>query len=183
MKLDTKTKKVIFGAAVAMYVAMFVCSILCAIWCYDTRRTMCVAQDTAFAQTQKTHKVVKNIEDCLRILAPVHDGTGRCEWLALRDGTQTGVMENYDVAETKVVSPTMLSKILDKKYYGEQSDVVNSGIYMPTVRLTFESSNGRKVTIVYSFANARFDLYRDNEMVKRGMLFECDELESMLEAL
>jgi len=126
---------------------------------------------------------MKSIGKCLEVLAPAKDTKGKCEWLALKDSAQAGIMENYYVEETKEIPAEKLQKILDQHFYIEAGDVVNTGIYMPIARVSYVAANGKIVVLVYSFANSQVNLYRNNEMVKKAMLYNPNELIGLLESI
>lgn len=186
MKFEGKTKKALFIAAAIIYVAMFVCAVVCACWTYNVKKQACGGKCGCVSQCSdnKPKKVMKSIDECLEILAPAKDAMGKCEWLALNDSAQqVSLMENYHVAETKEISPEILQKILDKKFYEDKGEVINYGMYIPMARVSYKADNGRDVAILYSFSNAQFNLYRNNEMVKEGILFDANELEALLESI
>lgn len=181
MKIDEKNKKVILISVSIIYAAMFVCAVACSYWTYSIKKQLCDGKcHCTCQQCESNQKKVKNIDECLKILAPAKDAKGQCEVLALSDSTQVGNINSYTVAQKKEIPAETLQKIIDKKFYCEAGDVVNYGIYNPAVRLTFSSEKGKKVVIIYSFANAQFNLYCDNKLVKEGRLDNIDELEKLL---
>lgn len=164
-----------------MYVGMFACALLCAYWTYEaTHASACGCKCKACGNCGNE---MKTIDECLKEIAPAKDAAGVCEWLALKDSAEVGVMDNYYVQQKKVIPTEQLKKILDKKFYHEVGNVVNAGVYMPMCRINYHSVKGKDVAIVYSFANALYDIYEENAIIKEGMLFDCDELENLLESL
>lgn len=185
MKLQRKTKKNIFTVVALIYVAMFVVTVLCTYRVCCAQKRMCAENCTCACNNQsnkKTEKVMKSIDKCLKVLAPAKDTKGQCEWLALKDSAQAGIMENYYVEKIKEISADKLKIILDKQFYMEAGDVTNSGIYMPIARVSYVAANGKKIMLVYSFANAQVNLYRNNEMVKEAMVYNPNELSELLES-
>ena len=186
MKLQSKTKKIIFAVAMTIYVAMFAVTLFCAYTVWDLKNMVCEKDGTCISDNQSSSKkgrVMKTFGKCLEVLAPAKDATGKCEWLALKDSAQVGEMENYYVEETKEIPADILQKVLDKNFYIESDVVVNSGIYMPIARISYVAANGKKVMLVYSFANSQVNLYRNNEMVKQAMLYNPNELSELLESI
>lgn len=186
MKLQSKTKKILFAVAMIIYVVMFIIAVLCAYEVCCLKNRICADNCTCVCNNPsniKTGRTMKSIEKCLEVLAPAKDTKGQCEWLALKDSTQAGIMENYYVEETKEIPAEKLQKILDQHFYIETGDVVNTGIYMPIVRVSYVAANGKTVVLVYSFANSQVNLYRNNEMVKKAMLYNPNELIELLESI
>lgn len=178
----TRTAKIYLAVAAAViYVAMFVVAAYCAFKvenCLTCKKCECSIQ-----QSNPRPKKMKTIDKCLEILAPAPETMGTCEWLAHKENTAVGPIENYSVEETLEIPADTLRMILDKKYYIENSDIRNSGIYSPMARVSYTAKNGKYVSIVYSFANAQVSLYRNNEMVKDAMLYDPNELKELLDSL
>lgn len=186
MKLHSKTKKILLAVAMVIYVVMFIITILCAYKVCCVKNSNCDDKCTLVCNNQsnkKTGRTMKSIEKCLEVLAPAKDTKGQCEWLALKDSAQAGLLENYYVEETKEIPAEKLQKILDQHFYIETSDFVNTGIYMPIARISYVAANGKNVVLVYSFANSQVNLYRNNEMVKKAMLYNPNELSELLESI
>ena len=186
MKLQSKTKKILFAVAIVVFVVMFVITILCTYEVYCVKNSNCDDKCTCVCNNQsnkKSGRTMKSIEKCLEVLVPAKDTKGKCEWLALKDSAQAGIMENYYVEETKEIPAEKLHKILDQHFYIEAGDVVNTGIYMPIARVSYVAANGKNVVLVYSFANSQVNLYRNNEMVKKAMLYNQNELSELLESI
>ncbi len=186
MKLQRKNNKIIIALAMLIYVAMFVVTVICTYKVCFSKKCMCTGNCTCVCNIQsdkKTGKVMKSIDKCLEVLAPAKDTKGQCEWLALKDSAQAGIIENYYVEETRVIPSEKLQKILDKQFYIEAGDIANSGIYMPVARVSYVAANNVKVTLVFSFANSQVNLYRNNEIVKKAMLYNPNELSDILESI
>ena len=126
---------------------------------------------------------MKTIDKCLEVLAPAKNAKGTCEWLALKENAQVGLIENYYVKDTVEIPVDTLRMILDKQYYIESSDAVSYGMYSPMARVSYTSEKGKTITLVYSFANAQVILYRNEEMVKEALLYNPNELKGLLESL
>lgn len=126
---------------------------------------------------------MKTIDKCLEVLAPAKNAKGTCEWLALKENAQLGLIENYYVEDTVEIPADTLRMILDKQYYIESSDAVNYGMYSPTARVSYTSEKGKTITLVFSFSNAQVNLYRNEEMVKEALLYNPNELKGLLESL
>lgn len=186
MKLTRNTKITFVVVAAVIYVAMFIATAYCTFIVCHQKCIACDANCTCECyknQSKQSTKKMKTIDKCLEILAPAKNTKGKCEWLALKENVQVGPIENYFVEETKEIPSDTLLKILDKQYYIEASEVVNSGIYSPMVRVSYISEKGKTVTLVYSFTNAQVNLYRNEEMVKEALLYNPDELKELLESL
>lgn len=147
------------------------------VWAYRT----CVDKDGKYASHK--NKTIKNIGDCLKILAPVADGTGKLEWLTLNDSTDVCKLDSYSVENTDTVSTANLQKILDEKFYSEMGQVQVMGLFIPHTRLIYTPKKGGEVCIVYSFANSQFQLYRNGKQIKEGLIHNSEELQSLFQSL
>lgn len=186
MNLTKKTKITLVVVAAVIYVAMFIATAYCTFIVCHQKCIVCDAHcdcECYKHQSKQPARKMKTIDKCLEILAPAKNTKGKCEWLALKENAQVGPIENYFVEETKEIPADTLLKILDKQYYVEASEVVNSGIYSPMARVSYISEKGKIVTLVYSFANAQVNLYRNEEMVKGALLYNPKELKELLESL
>ena len=186
MELKRKTKITLAVVAAVIYVAMFIATICCIFLVRNQKCVVCEKNCTCECskkQLKQPTKKMKTIDKCLAILAPAKNAKGKCEWLALKKNAQVGPIENYFVEETKEIPADTLLKILDKQYYIETAEMVNSGIYSPIARVSYTSEKGKTITIVYSFANAQVNLYRNEEMVKEALLYNPNELKELLESL
>lgn len=186
MKLKSRTKITLFVVAAVIYVAMFIATAYCSFIVCHQKCIMCEKNCLCECHKKKSKqpsKKMKTIDKCLAILAPAKNAKGKCEWLALKENAQVGSIENYFVEETKEIPADLLLKILDKQYYIETTEVVNSGIYSPMARVSYTSEKEKAVTLVYSFANAQVNLYRNDEMVKEALLYNPNELKELLESL
>lgn len=186
MELKKNTKIALAVVASVIYLAMFAAAIYCALAVCRQKCTVCKKDCICECNKQRskqTTRKMKTIDKCLEILAPSKNAKGKCEWLALKENAQVGAIENYYVEETKQIPADTLLMILDKQYYIETSEVVNSGLYSPMARVSYTSEKGKTVTLVYSFTNAHVKLYRNEEMVKEALLYNPNELKDLLESL
>lgn len=186
MELKKKAKTTLVVVAAVIYVAMFIATACCT---YMLCRQNCIACEKKCTcecrskQSKQFTKRMKTIDKCLEVLAPAKNAKGKCEWLALKENAQVGPIENYYVEDTVDIPADTLWMILDKQYYIEASDVVNYGMYSPMARVSYTSEKGKTITLVYSFANAQVNLYRNEEMVKEALLYNQNELKDLLESL
>lgn len=171
MKLEGKKQ-------IVMIIFVFVI-LLCGIgvWAYRT------FGDNAGKCATQGAKTIKNIDDCLKILAPSKDSTGTLEWLTLNDSADVTKLDSYSIQSADTVSPASLKKILNNKFYSESDSVMVLGLFIPNTRLTFVPQKGGSVCIVYSFANSQFRLYRNEKPIKEGLIHNGEELQSLFQAL
>lgn len=186
MDSKKRIKRVLVTAAVVIYVAMFAITSICAYKMLNHEDFTCVKNcscDCCVQKSKQSSRKMKSINKCLEILVPAKNAKAKCEWLALKKNSQVGIMENYFVEESKEIPAETLARILDSQYYMDVAENVNSGIYMPIAKVSYISEKGKTITLVYSFANAQVNLYRDEEMLKEAMLYNPNELINILESL
>lgn len=188
MELKKRVKTTLIVVAAVIYVAMFIATAFCTYMLCRQNCIACTCEKECICkrkskQPKQSTKRVKTIDKCLEILSPAKNARGKCEWLALKENAQVGPIENYYVEDTVEIPADTLRMILDKQYYIESSDVVNYGMYSPLARVSYISEKGKIITLIYSFANAQVNLYRNQEMVKEAKLYNPNELKELLESL
>lgn len=186
MELQKRTKTALVVVAAVIYVAMFIATAFCTYMLCRQNCIVCEKKCTCECkskQPKQSTKRMKTIDKCLEVLAPAKNAKGTCEWLALKENAQVGLIENYYVEDTVEIPADALRMILDKQYYIESSDAVSYGMYSPMARVSYTSEKGKTITLVYSFANAQVNLYRNEEMVKEALLYNPNELKGLLESL
>ena len=111
------------------------------------------------------------------------DASATFDWLEQKEGSQAKLLEDFAIEESLTLDSNQLAALLDSKYYIKQGHVANTGIYMPLALLTYKEESGAEIIVVYSFANAQFDVYADGKHINSGLLYNPDILYNLMESI
>lgn len=143
----------------------------------------CVKPQTELITGENSDQLEMTRNENVQLPNVATNASATLDWLEQKEGTQAKVVKDFAIEESLKLDSDKLVSLLDSKYYIKQGDVTNTGIYMPLAMLTYKGETGAEIIVVYSFANAQFDVYADGRQIESGLLYNPDNLYKLMESI